>query len=307
MNSAPPLPTDHLILAIPNFNGAKYLARTLESLAANGSAVRWWLQDNCSTDDSLRIAKSYARPCDTICQANDSGQADALNRVFEKMGGAVIGFINSDDCLCPNAADQVLGFFNEHPEIDLVYGEVEWIDENDQVIGTHAGRIDSLAEMLDVFHVWWRKRQWVQPEVFFRRSLWEKAGPFDCRYDLAFDYDFWVRCFRAGARVARLPVKLAQFRHHSGQKSMRSEEAAAEIRMILKRTLEEPLPISKYRQWALWKHLEYDLYRIGKENDSFPAKLLSHPEWLMVSDVRDRILFNLRERLRRFQREDSGG
>jgi len=290
--------TDYLTLAIPNFNGGKFLARTLESLNANGPALRWWLQDACSTDDSLAIANSFARPGDVVCQEKDGGQADAINRAFSKMSGELIGFINSDDCLCLGAAERVVEFFNAHPEIDLVYGEVEWIDENNQVFGTHSGRIDSLEEILDVFHVWWQKRQWVQPEVFFRRSLWEKAGLFDCRYDLAFDYDFWVRCFRAGARTAHIPAKLAQFRRHANQKSTHSEEAAAEIRTILQRNLESPLPISKYSQLVLRKHLEYEDYRLGDYKESFFSMLLRHPDWFLVSDVRDRIRFNLGAKLK---------
>jgi len=293
MNSAPAAPADCLTLAIPNFNGGKFLARTLESLNANGPAVRWWLQDSCSSDDSIAIANSFARPCDVIHQEKDSGQADGINRALSSMGGELIGFINSDDCLCPGAAERVVDFFKNHPEIDLVYGQVKWIDENDRGQGIHAGRIGSLDEILDIFHVWWGNRQWVQPEVFFRRSLWERVGNFDTRYDLAFDYDFWVRCFRNGMKVAHLPVPLAQFRRHGGQKSTRSEEAAMEIRTILRRNLESPLPISPYDQWVLRKHLDYEDYRLGKPSGSFLGMLLRHPDWLLVSDVRARIGFNL--------------
>jgi hypothetical protein len=70
----------------------------------------------------------------------------------------------------------------------------------------------------------------VQPEVFFRRSLWAKVGGFQNRWRLAFDYDFWVRCFLAGARVAHDPDIVAQFRIHAAQKSAAAEQAADDIR-----------------------------------------------------------------------------
>lgn len=297
MPSVPPC--EYLTLAVPNFNGARFLARTLESLNANGRAVRWWLQDNYSTDDSISIAKALERPGDVICQEKDLGQPDAINRAFSRMGGEIIGFMNSDDCLCKGAADAVLGFFNTNPQIDIIYGEIEWIDAEDRVFGTHSGKIDSLEELLDVFHVWWAKRQWVQPEVFFRRSLWEKAGPISCQYNLAFDYDFWVRCFRAGARSTHLPEKLAKFRIHENQKSRRAEEAAAEIRAILQDHLKERLPIPKKLQWQLRKHLEYEDYRLANhDHKSFTGMLLRHPDWLLVPEVRDRIRINLGDKLK---------
>ncbi len=97
-------------------------------------------------------------------------------------------------CLTPGAAAAVLEAFARHPEVDLVYGEVEWIDADGAQTGRHKGDISTLEELLDVYTVWFGSRQWVQPEVFFRRSLWEKAGPFNTGYDLAFDYAFWVQC-----------------------------------------------------------------------------------------------------------------
>ena len=74
------------------------------------------------------------------------------------------------------AAEAVLETFDKHPDVDLVYGEVEWIDSNGNVTGHHAGNICSLAEIIDIYNVWWAERQWVQPEVFWRRSLWERVG-----------------------------------------------------------------------------------------------------------------------------------
>src|SRR5687768_2813669 len=203
---------DPLVLAVPVFNAEAVLASTLESLNAQGASVRWWLQDGGSADRTVEVAQKYARPGDTVVSEKDQGQTDALNRAFHKMGGSIIGFLNGDDLLASGAAERVVQYFDEHPEVDLIYGSVEWMDEAGKITGTHRGRIDSLAEVLDIYHVWWRERQWVQPEVFFRRSLFERAGGFDTGWHLAFDYEFWVRCFLAGARVAHVPEIIAKFR-----------------------------------------------------------------------------------------------
>lgn len=279
-----------LVLAVPVFNGARYLARTLASLNANGASVRWWLQDGVSTDRTVEIARSFARSGDTIVSVPDHGQADALNSAMAKMGGEIIGFINGDDLLAEKAAGRVLEFFAEHPDTDLAYGSVDWIDDQGALTGTHTGRIESLGDVLDIYGVWWNRRQWAQPEVFFRRSLWEKTGGFDTRYHLAFDYDFWVRCFRAGARVTHLPATLARARIHVGQKSAGNESAADEIRAVVLNTLAARPPINPVRRWKIEAQLGYDLYQSGKSgaSDGFLSALLRHPHWLLSPHARQR-------------------
>jgi len=286
-----------LVLAIPIFNSAPFPTETLASLNAEGDRIRWWLQDSASPDATVEIARRLARPGDTIVSEPDQGQTDALNRAIPRMGGEIIGFINGDDCLIPGTAGHVLDYFEAHPEVDLVCGGVEWIDEHGKVTGHHAGRIHSLEEALDIYRVWWGKRQWVQPEVFYRRSLWERAGKFDTAYHLAFDYDFWVRCFRAGACVAHLPQLFAQFRLHSAQKSSASEQAADEIRSILQKPLDAGAPIPAPTRRRLRAELAYDLYTHGKGvRPSFAATLLRNPSWLRSETVRNRIFGSLQKR-----------
>ncbi|MFH1498360.1 MAG: glycosyltransferase family 2 protein, partial [Verrucomicrobiota bacterium] len=274
-----------LRLAIPCFNGATYLQATLESLSVNRPWVSWHLQDGASRDNSADIGRRLASPADHVVSLPDKGQADALNQAIRQMGGDIIGFINADDLLAEGAAQAVLDHFEAHPEVDLVYGEVEWVDADGRVTGRHAGRIDSLADCLDVYNVWWAKRQWVQPEVFFRRRLWEKVGGFDTRYHLAFDYDYWVRCFLAGARVSRLPRVLARFRLHVAQKSADAKRAADEIRDIVASHL--PL-VPGGAPRGLARRLAYDRYHAGQDHAalSMPAMLLRNPSWALLPDVR---------------------
>ncbi len=293
-----------LTLAVPVFNAERFLAATLDSLNAEGDALRWWLQDGASTDRTLEIARTAARAGDIVASAPDRGQADAINTAMRQMGGEIVGFINGDDILAGGTARRVLDYFTAHPEIDLVYGSVDWIDENGAVTGHHTGAIDSLASVLDIYQFWWANRQWVQPEVFYRRSLFEKVGGFDISYHLAFDYDFWVRCFLAGARVAHIPQVFANFRLHAAQKSNASAKAASEIRKIVRRTLDSGAPISAWKRWCLSAQLEYDRYQIGETVDanghrpSFASAIFRNPQWLLSKLVRSRTHSSLAKALR---------
>jgi glycosyltransferase involved in cell wall biosynthesis len=283
-----------LCLAIPNRNGARYLETTLKSLEDNRPFVRWYFQDCCSSDDSLVLARSYATPDDTIVVERDDGQANALNRAIDRMGGEIIGFLNADDCLTEGAAEAVIRTFQEAPDVDLVYGNVEWIDGAGVGCGVHTGNISNLSDILDIYNVWWRGRQWVQPEVFWRRRVWEKVGHLNEAYDLAFDYEYWLRCFQAGVRVKKLPRVLAQFRRHAAQKSQRSKQAADEIRDAVSKALASKPPIGLWERFRLTSLLSYDKYQSVPDNegDARPAflwTLVSNPAWFTIPEVRERI------------------
>ena len=201
--------------------------------------------------------------------------------------------VNPPAPLTEDAASTVLRAFEDDPDLDLVYGEVEWIDGDGRLTGRHAGNISNLTELLDIYRIWWGGRQWVQPEVFYRRSLWERVGNFSSDYDLAFDFDYWVRCFLAGLKVRRIARPLARFRLHEAQKSKRAAEAAAEVRTIVAEALAEKPPIGAWERFRLQAWLGFDRYQAGQDHGDrvrppLGRTLLRHPDWLIIPEVRQR-------------------
>lgn len=281
-----------LTLVIPNLNGSRYLAQTLESICAQGGDARWWLQDGGSDDSSVEIAKAFKREDDTIVVQCDDGQADAINRGVQKMGGQIIGYLNSDDCLTPGAAGKVLQAFAQNLDADIVYGGIEFIGPDSVPRSRHRGAIFDFHQVMDIYHYWWKGKQLVQPEVFFRRRLFERLGGFDNRYRLAFDFDFWVRAFASGAKAVRLPDIVAKFRIHPEQKSTDRQGAADEIRDSVERHL-HLLPL--YRKTFLGARLSFDRYQRMAESP-LPHALLSHPEWLLTPEAWRRIGLSIAER-----------
>lgn len=270
-------------LVTPCWQAARFIRETIDSvLAQEGAEVEYGIMDGASTDGTVEIIRGYESRLSWWASELDAGQTDALNKGLARTTGEVLGFLNADDVLVPGALRAVAAAFDENPEIDLVYGRVEWIDAEGRAQGTHSGDISTLGEVLDVQRVWWAQRQWVQPEVFFRRRLWERVGAFDTRYHLAFDYDYWVRCFLAGARVKRLPQTLVRFRLHAEQKSTASRKAADEIRDIVGRALAGDPPIPTRLRRRIAADLSYDLYQLSDvaARPSFLRALLAHPEWL---------------------------
>ena len=287
-----------ITLAIPNRNGARYLESTLRSLCSgsNRGVVRWWLQDCCSQDGSPDIAERYRSDRDVIRICPDTGQANGLNRAFAEMGGEIVGYLNSDDCLAEGAATAVCNAFENNPEVDVVFGAVQWIDVEGRTTGHHQGMIVSFEEALDIYEFWWNSKQWVQPEVFFRRKLYDLVGGFDERFELSFDFDFWLRILRLRPVVMAIPQTVALFRRHNQQRSLDFEKANREIRLAVGRQLDDDTcPITPRFRARVARMLRYDLYQNGSDLSplsglSFAKALLRSPDWVLLPEVRRRIL-----------------
>ncbi len=282
-------------IVTPCYNAAATIGETIRSvLDQQGVNLEYIVCDGGSGDGTADIIRSHAAQLAWWVSERDRGQVDAINKGFARATGNVLGFLNGDDVLAPGALKTVCDTLANNPHADIVQGGVEWIDFDGRTLGTHLGDMNSLEDALDIFRVWWGGRQWVQPEVFYRRALKDRVGSFDERYHLAFDYDFWVRCFRAGARVQRIPETLVRFRRHAAQKSVDADRANAEIRAILAENLANRPQISAWTRRRLRAELSYDIYQSGKlPRPAFASTLLRHPSWLLSARVRQRIAASL--------------
>src|ERR1035441_7442110 len=107
-----------------------------------------------------------------------------------------------------------------HPDIDVVYGEAWWIDEQGAVIRRYPTLpFDPKVLERDCFIC--------QPASFIRASSYKGCG-LDPDVARSFDYDLWIRMAKQGLRFRAIPKYLAGSRMHSGAKTLyerdRSEE-----------------------------------------------------------------------------------
>ena len=82
-----------------------------------------------------------------------------MNKGLAVTGGDLIGSINSDDIYYPGAFQVVQDYFEQHPEVDLVYGNANHIDREDQVIEPYPTEDWNLDNLMDVCFI-------CQPAVF---------------------------------------------------------------------------------------------------------------------------------------------
>jgi glycosyltransferase involved in cell wall biosynthesis len=202
-------------IVTPSLNQAEFLEETIRSvLAQDYPNLEYAVVDGASTDGSLEIVERYAERLSWWTSEPDRGQAAALNTAFGRAGGEILGWLSSDDTLLPGAVNRVVREFESDPDLLLVYGSALFVDEDGgEIFPLEARPFDIAAMVRDCSnHV-------VQPGSLFRRRALELAGPFDEDAHYLFDFEFALRLWRAGGKVASIPDRLATYRVHRGSKS----------------------------------------------------------------------------------------
>jgi glycosyltransferase involved in cell wall biosynthesis len=192
-----------------SYNQAKYLWQCMDSvLNQNYPDIEYIIVDPGSTDGSREIIDSYDDRVIRVYE-KDAGPADGLNKGFARATGNVLGFLNSDDVLQPNALRTIGDWFESHPTYDVVSGCGTFVDAEGKFLKSivpskltpwlyaHGG--------VSVF----------QQGTFFRAPFFKKVGGFNLENKTCWDGELFLDMAIAGARFATIGADLAQFRLHA--------------------------------------------------------------------------------------------
>ena len=196
--------------------------------------------DGGSTDDTLEILQQY-QPTVTWISEPDNGQADALNKGFRLARGEIIGWLNADDTYEPGTIQAAVAYLQAHPTVDLVYGNFNFIDEQERVIHSHTTPEFTLEKLLYAAII-------PQAGMFFRRKIIDQVGGVNPDLHYILDWEFSLRVARR-YNVARIAQTWGNFRIVRGTKSVQQpEQFWPEFISVLQRTFkEEP---HRFKPWA---------------------------------------------------------
>jgi glycosyltransferase involved in cell wall biosynthesis len=205
-------------IVTPSYNQARYIEATIRSVLSQDYAhIEYLIVDGGSTDGTVDVIKRYENRLAAWVSEKDQGQTDAINRGFARARGDVLAWINSDDTYEPGAVAAVVKYLQQHPHVGMVYGDCNYIDEADHVIGKfNAAQTNYLWLRQGYTHI-------PQQTMFFRAKLWQQIGPLDPSFYFAMDYDLWTR-IAARAEIKYLPRTWANFRIHTSGKTVLADE-----------------------------------------------------------------------------------
>lgn len=210
-----------------SYNQSSYLRDCLDSvLGQNYPNLDFIVIDGGSTDGSREILESYRHRLSHLVIEPDRGQSHALNKGFQLATGDVLTWLCSDDRLEPEALEAVARVrFSQH--CDIVVGGCRVIDGAGQTklihySGFHRGCLSPLSfgDMASFTSTWQKGLYFYQPELFFSRDLWIRAGAHVKEHlHYAMDYELFLRFGLSGARLYAVDQVLASSRQHDDQKT----------------------------------------------------------------------------------------
>ena len=205
------------------YNRERYLKAAIESVVAqtypNFELIIW---DDGSTDNSLNIARSYAKLDSRIkaLAAEHRGVSYSLMAAIIETAFPYFGCVDSDDLLAPKALAETVPILDANPQVGVVYTNYLTIEENDCVGGEgELCKIPYSPEQL-----------LVDPIVFhfrlIRRSAYNSCGGVDPKFASAFDYELCLRLSEV-SEIRKLNKPLYYYRIH--QQSVSRQHRAEQI------------------------------------------------------------------------------
>jgi glycosyltransferase involved in cell wall biosynthesis len=169
-------------------NGRHTIARCIESIARQDQPCELIVMDGGSTDGTVSVLKENSGDIDYWETAVDKGIYDAWNKALDRARGEWICFLGADDYFSTRESLSFLARHADASKFNFVSSRVAWVNQSEKVVRV-------------VGEPWnWERMKIHQviahPGALHHRSLFQKVGKFDTRYQIAGDYDFLLRAGR---------------------------------------------------------------------------------------------------------------
>lgn len=213
---------------IPVYNGERYLAAAIESvLAQSAPPTEILIVDDGSTDASLAVAQRYAPQVHCYALPH-GGPGAARNQGAMLAQGHYLAFLDADDLWLPDKLKRQSAYLQEHPETDMVFGQVE------QFISPEVPAAQQPAlpaqPLMTGMHV---------GAMLIRRSSFNQVGPFATTWTIGEFIDWYGRAQMMGLQAATLPMVVMRRRLHTTNLTRRTQDRRQDYVKILKAHLDE--------------------------------------------------------------------
>ena len=205
-------------VCLPCFNAAETLPETLDSLTRQTlTDFEVIAVDDGSTDSTLAILQDWAKADSRfrVISRPHEGVIAAANAALDACRAPYIARMDADDRAHPERLAKQVSYLDEHPNIAAVGSLVKAFPDSDVRAGfrIYIEWLNSLVSNKAIRREMFVESPLPNPSMTFRAEWVAKIGIYEER-GWPEDYDFWLRMYTAGARFAKIPEVLLEWREH---------------------------------------------------------------------------------------------
>ncbi len=231
MASASPL----ISVLLPVYNGERYLAEALDSIAAQSLANYELIAiDDGSTDGSLGILRDHATK-DTrirIVSRPNTGIVGALNEALAMARGSLIARMDADDIVLPRRFELQTRYLEAHPECVVIGCWVLRVDPDNDPLSLQVEPWSHAEIERRIFNG--EGGALPHPAMMMRRATLERLGGYRLEAQLAEDVDLYLRAAEIG-QLANVHEVLLRYRRHPESVSALQREAQWRVMQWIRR------------------------------------------------------------------------
>ncbi len=200
-------------IVLPVYNGEHFLHQSVDSIIKQSfKNYELIIVDDCSTDNSLKIAESFAakdKRISVIHNKVNQKLPESLNIGFAKARGKYLTWTSDDNIAKPDWLKTMVEYLDKNSSVDMVVGTMDLINERDEFISATVKKnnVRSLTYRNNVGAVF-----------MYRKSIADQIGKYDIGSFGVEDWDYWCRIALNGT-IGYIPDNLYSYRIHDNSLS----------------------------------------------------------------------------------------
>ncbi len=174
-----------------SLNSEKTIEKTINSvLSQNYKNFEYIIVDGKSDDKTLDVINKYKNKIDLVISEKDKGIFDAINKGIQRSSGDIISIIHSDDSFYDDKVlETVNKNFIEKDNLECLIGITLIKRKNSDFI---VRKYNSSFFKKWMIYVGFTPPH---PSTFIKKKVYDKIGFYKTDYEIAGDFDFFVRMF----------------------------------------------------------------------------------------------------------------
>ena len=188
----------------PSYNQLRWLKLCVASVAdQKGGCHEHIIQDAQSGGELEQWVRTHSSA--RLFVESDAGMYDAINRGFRRATGDIVAWLNCDEQYLPGALAKVAAFFEQHPQVDVLFGDAVLLDARGEILSYRKALKPTLLHT-QLVHLCT-----LSCATFVRRSVIERGFLLDDHYRTISDAVWVAAMLRAKLKMAVLDEPLAAF------------------------------------------------------------------------------------------------